>query len=188
MFALDWHNGNRSVLSDADLSGVLIGLTLHTKPEEIYRAYMESTAFGAKIIVETFREWGMNVEKIVACGGLPQRNTLLMQIYADILNMPIQISQSEYAPAIGAAILGAVVADKENGGYSDIQQAIQHMAQPLEKTYYPNAESVAVYETLFKYYKEMHDYFGVKHVNLMRTLKQLRNHSRETSNLASVGK
>ncbi|WP_147534332.1 ribulokinase [Bacillus marasmi] len=179
MFALDWHNGNRSILSDADLSGVLIGLTLHTKPEEIYRAYMESTAFGAKIIIETFREWGMNVEKVVACGGLPQRNALLMQIYADILNMPIQISQSEYAPAIGAAVLGSVAAGKENGGHHNIAEAIEHMAQPFDKTYYPNAESVAIYETLFNYYKEMHNLFGITHVNLMRTLKQLRNRSSE---------
>lgn len=186
MFALDWHNGNRSILSDADLSGVLIGLTLHTKPEEIYRAYMESTAFGAKIIIETFREWGMNVAKVVACGGLPQRNALLMQIYADILNIPIQISQSEYAPAIGAAVLGAVAAGEEHDGYSDIKEAIQHMAPPFEKTYYPNEESVAIYQTLFTHYKDMHDYFGVKHINLMRSLKKLRNRSAQTAKLAFI--
>lgn len=177
LIALDWHNGNRSILSDADLSGILIGLTLHTKPEEIYRAYMESTAFGAKIIVNTYREWGMNVKEVFACGGLPQRNNLLMQIYADILNMPIKISQSDYAPAIGAAILGAVAAGKENNGYSEIEEAIQHMAQPIEKTFYPNPESVDVYETIFNYYKEMHNYFGLQHVKMMKTLKKYRNRS-----------
>jgi L-ribulokinase len=175
MFALDWHNGNRSILSDADLSGVLIGLTLHTKPEEIYRAYMESTAFGAKIIFDTYLEWGMNIKEVVAAGGLPQRNSLLMQIYADIFNMPIQISQSDYAPAIGAAILGAVAAGDENDGYDEIENAILHMAQPIEKTYYPNEESAAIYAKMFTHYKEMHNYFGLQHVKLMKSLKQLRN-------------
>lgn len=183
MFALDWHNGNRSILSDADLSGVLVGLTLQSKPEEIYRAYMESTAFGAKIILDTYREWGMHVEEVVACGGLPQRNALLMQIYADVLNRPIKISQSDYAPAIGAAILGAVAAGKENGGYSTIEEAIQYMAQPIEKTFYPNAESVSVYETIFNYYKELHNYFGLQHVKMMKTLKQLRSCSQKSKKL-----
>lgn len=183
LVALDWHNGNRSILSDADLSGLLIGLTLHTKPEEIYRAYMESTAFGAKVIINTYQEWGMDVKEVVACGGLPQRNNLLMQIYADILNMPIKISQSDYAPAIGAAILGAVAAGKENDGYNEVEEAIQHMARPIEKTFYPNAESVSVYETIFNYYKEMHNYFGVQHVQMMKTLKKFRNYSHTSKDL-----
>ncbi|MFE4895335.1 ribulokinase [Peribacillus butanolivorans] len=183
MIALDWHNGNRSILSDADLSGLLIGLTLHTKPEEIFRAYLESTAFGAKIIAETYKEWGMNVEEVVACGGLPQRNPLLMQIYADVLNMPIKISKSDYAPAIGAAILGAVAAGSENGGYDEMEIAIQSMSQPIEKTYYPVSEDVEVYEKMFKYYKQLHDYFGVGHIGVMKALKQFRNQKKEINTL-----
>jgi L-ribulokinase len=177
MFALDWHNGNRSVLSDADLSGVLIGLTLQSKPEEIYRSYMEATAFGAKMIIDTYVEWGMDIAEIVASGGLPQRNALLMQIYSDVLNKPIKVSRSDYAPANGAAILGAVAAGKENGGYDDIKQAIRHMAPPIEKTYTPNPKSVAVYATIFKYYKQMHNFFGLHHVQMMKKLKQLRTQS-----------
>ncbi|MGE8203885.1 ribulokinase [Heyndrickxia sp. NPDC080065] len=177
LIALDWHNGNRSILSDADLSGLLIGLTLQTKPEEIYRAYIESTAFGAKIIINTYQEWGMKINEIIACGGLPQRNNLLMQIYADILNIPIKVSHSDYAPAIGAAILGAVAAGKEKNGYDEIEEAIKQMAQPIEKTYYPNPENVSTYETIFNYYKELHNYFGLQHAKIMKTLKQLRNQS-----------
>ncbi|MBO0958811.1 ribulokinase [Neobacillus sp. MM2021_6] len=177
MLALDWHNGNRSILSDSNLSGVLIGLTIHSKPEEIYRAYLESTAFGAKIIMNTYQKWGMEINEVVASGGLPNRNALLMQIYADILNKPIKVSQSDHAPAIGAAILGAVAAGTENGGYNNIQHAIQYMAQPIEKTYYPTKEGASLYQTIFTYYEKMHNYFGIQHLQLMKTLGKHRSSS-----------
>lgn len=180
LIALDWHNGNRSVLSDADLSGLLIGLTLQTKPEEIFRAYLESTAFGTKIIIETYKEWGMNIKEVIACGGLPQKNALLMQIYADVLNMPIKISKSDYAPAIGAAILGAVAAGSKNNGYDKIETAIQFMAQPIEKTYYPEKENVPKYEALFYHYKQLYNYFGIENKNIMKNLKFFRDQTRTT--------
>ncbi|MGM7723911.1 ribulokinase [Metabacillus sp. Hm71] len=186
LLALDWHNGNRSILSDADLSGVLIGLTLQTKPEEIYRAYLESTAFGTRIIVETYLEWGMKIEEIVACGGLPQRNDLLMQIYANVLNKPIKVSKSDYAPAIGAAILGATAAGNKNGGFSRMEEAVKHMASPVEKTYYPHPEHVQIYEKLFYYYKEMQNYYGIQHVEMMKTLKKLRNQKNKPIELMST--
>ncbi len=171
LIALDWHNGNRSILSNTDLSGCLIGLTLHTKPEAIFRTYLESTAFGANMIIGAYRDWGMDVREVVACGGLPQANKLLMQLYADILNMPIHVSQSNYAPAIGAAILGAVAAGRINNGYDDMEAAIRYMAQPIEKTYYPIKKHVEVYQQLFAHYKELHDYFGMKRLSMMRNLK-----------------
>ncbi|GKU83904.1 ribulokinase [Niallia sp. NCCP-28] len=183
LIALDWHNGNRSVLSDADLSGLLVGLSLYTKPEEIFRAYLESTAFGAKIIAETYKEWGMNINEVVACGGLPQRNPLLMQIYADVLNMPIRISKSDYAPAIGAAILGAVAAGSQKGGYDNMELAVQAMSQPIEKTYYPVKEHVGVYDNMFQYYKQLHNYFGVRQVGMMKALKQFKEQKKLTKNL-----
>ena len=177
MLALDWHNGNRSLLSGSDLAGVLIGLTIHTKPEEIYRAYLESTAFGAKIIMNAYQECGMQINEVVASGGLPKRNPLMMQIYADVLNKPIHVSQTDQAPAIGAAILGAVSAGIENGGHRTIGCAIQHMAQPIEIVYYPIKENVLVYQTLFNLYEKLCYYFGSQEVQVMKTLRQLRQDS-----------
>src|SRR5699024_8777460 len=142
LIALDWHNGNRSVLSDADLTGLLVGLTFHTKPEDIYRAYLEATAFGAKIIIDNYQNWGLPIEEIFACGGLPQKNPLLMQIYADVLNTDIHVSSSDYAPAIGAAILGAVAAGYTEGGYNHLEAAVYNMKQPFQKTYRPIKENV----------------------------------------------
>ena len=174
MLALDWHNGNRSILSGSDLAGVLVGLTIHTKPEEIYRAYLESTAFGAKTIMNTYQECGMQINEVVASGGLPKRNPLMMQIYADVLNKSIHVSQTDQAPAIGAAILGAVSAGIENGGHRTIGCAIQHMAQPIKFVYYPIKENVLVYQTLFNFYEKMCNYFGSQEVQMMKTLRQLR--------------
>ncbi len=187
LIALDWHNGNRSVLSDADLSGLLMGLTIHTKPEEIFRAYMESTAFGAKMILNTYQEWGMEIKEVIASGGLPKRNPLLMQIYADILDKPIKVAQSEQASAIGAAILGSVAAGGKNGGPSSIIQAIQQMASPIETTYYPNKENTQTYQTLYTMYQTLHNYFGIQHQHMMRTLKQMRSHRDVLQGDGSVG-
>lgn len=183
LIALDWHNGNRSVLSDASLSGMLLGLTLQTRPEEIYRAYLESTAFGAKIIEDTYKKWGMNISEVVACGGLPHRNALLMQIYADVLNMPISVSKTDYAPAVGAAMLGAIAAGSRNGGYDEMEQAVQAMAQPIEKTYYPVQEHAEVYAEMFTYYKQLHNYLGIEAVHMMRGLKNFRDQPHHAESL-----
>ncbi|HLR68647.1 MAG TPA: ribulokinase [Virgibacillus sp.] len=169
LVALDWHNGNRSVLSDSDLSGLLLGLTLHTKIEDIYRAYMEATAFGTKMIMRSYEDWGMQIDEVFACGGLPQKNALLMQIYADILNKPIHISASDYAPAIGAAILGTVA----GGGHRTMEEAVQKMKQPFLKTVYPISENVKIYQSLFEIYHEMHDFHGFERINMMKRLHEL---------------
>lgn len=166
LIALDWHNGNRSVLSDSNLSGVLIGQRLHTRIEDVYRAYMEATAFGTKMIMNLYEEHGMAVNEVFACGGLPKKNTLLMQIYADILDKPVIVSDSDYAPAIGAAILGAIASEE----YKDIGEAIAHMKQPMLKKVYPMAKNTEKYKQLFYTYKELHDYFGVTNKEIMHHL------------------
>lgn len=169
LMALDWHNGTRSILSNPNLSGTLIGLTLQTKPEEIYRAYLEATAYSARKIVDTYTQAGMKIDRIVATGGLPQRNQLLMQIYADVMNQPIIISESEYAPAIGAAILAAVAAKQ----YPTVPDAIAKMAPPLEKVIEPSKDA-ATYQQLYGLYTALHDYFGYQNPDYMKTLKALR--------------
>jgi L-ribulokinase len=123
LVALDWWNGNRSVLVDVDLTGVLLGATLATKPEEIYRALIEATAYGTRIIIETFEENGVPVTEIVATGGLPDRNKLLMQVYADVTGRPIHIAETRQGGAFGSAMHGAVAAGKAAGGYDSIAEA-----------------------------------------------------------------
>ncbi|HWO96549.1 MAG TPA: ribulokinase [Bacillus sp. (in: firmicutes)] len=174
LIALDWWNGNRSVLVDANLSGLLIGLSLATKPEEIYRALLESTAFGTRKIIESFTEAGVEVNEIFACGGLPQRNKLLMQIYADITNREIKIADSEQTTALGAAMYAAVAAGKENGGYDTIFEAAENMARVKEETFVPILEHVRIYDELYKYYLELHDYFGREKYPIMHSLKKMR--------------
>ena len=143
--ALDWWNGNRSVLVDAGLSGVLVGLTLQTKPEDIYRALLEATAFGTRRIIDAFTTAGLKVDELFACGGLPQRNRLLMQIYADVTGREIKISATPQTSALGAAMFGAVAAGAERGGYDTIGQAAARMARVREETVRPIAANVAAY-------------------------------------------
>jgi len=169
LIALDWHNGNRSILSDSKLRGVLIGETLNTKIEDIYKAYMEATAFGAKMIINNYEEWGMQIDKVFACGGIPQKNELLMQIYADILNRPIHVSASYYAPAIGAAILGSV-AGRE---HETVVEAVHDMKQPISKTVHPISQNVKNYQKLFEIYKTIHDYYGLQSHDIMQQLDEL---------------
>ncbi|MEZ8221504.1 ribulokinase, partial [Candidatus Fervidibacteria bacterium JGI MDM2 JNZ-1-D12] len=127
LLALDWHNGNRTILVDQRLTGLIVGLTLHSEPAEIYRALIEATAFGARVIMERFEEYGVKINRIIACGGIPEKNPLVMQIYADVLNRTIEIARSSQTCALGAAIAGAVVAGKENGGYDNFQEALEKM-------------------------------------------------------------
>lgn len=174
LLALDWWNGNRSTLVDADLTGVLIGATLLTKPEEIYRALIEATAYGTRIIVEAFRNNGVPVNEIYACGGIAEKNALMMQIYSDVLNAEIKISASSQTPALGSAMFGAVAAGAERGGYDNITDAAKEMGGVKEKTYKPNDDNVAVYEQLYAEYAKLYDYFGRGQNNVMKTLKQIK--------------
>lgn len=174
LLALDWWNGSRSVLMDADLTGVILGYNILTKPEEVYRALVEATAFGTNRIVEAFNDGGIEIKELYACGGLAEKNKMLMQIYADVTNMEIRISDSAQTPALGAAIFGAVAAGKENGGYDSIFEAAKHMARLKENVYKPIASNVKIYKKLYAEYRKLHDYFGLGENNVMKTLKNLK--------------
>jgi L-ribulokinase len=174
LLALDWWNGNRSVLVDADLSGVLLGVTLATKPEEIYRALIEATAYGTRMIIDTFESNGVAISEIVATGGLPERNHMLMQIYADVTGRPIKRAASSQGGALGSAMHGAVAAGSAGGGYDSIVEAAKHMAHLHEQSYTPIAEHQAVYDKLYAEYRTLHDYFGRGANDVMKRLKHLR--------------
>ena len=171
LLALDWWNGNRSVLVDVDLTGLLVGATLATKPEEIYRALIEATAYGTRIIVETFEESGVPVREFVAAGGLPERNKLLMQIYADVTGRELKVAGTAQSGALGAAMHGAVAAGAASGGFDTIQEAAAQMAQLKEESYVPIQKHKQVYDRLYAEYVLLHDYFGRGGNNVMKRLK-----------------
>jgi L-ribulokinase len=174
LLALDWWNGNRSVLVDVDLTGLLIGATLATRPEEIYRALIEATAYGTRVIVETFQQNGVPIHELVACGGLPEKNKLLMQIYADVTGLPIQLSASSQTPALGSAMFGAVAAGKAAGGYDSIFEATRYMARLKNEVYKPIPENQETYGRLYAEYVRLHDYFGRGENDVMKHLKKIK--------------
>ena len=174
LLALDWWNGNRSILVDVDLTGMILGMNLNTKPEEIYRALIEATAYGANIIIDAFDSNGVAVNEIVACGGLPEKNEMLMQIYADVTNREWKITTSAQTCALGSAMWGAVVAGPENGGYACIACAAAKMARVKDRTFKPNPEAHAIYAKLFAEYKTLHDYFGRGDNDVMKRLKRIK--------------
>jgi L-ribulokinase len=178
LLALDWWNGNRSVLVDAGLTGLLVGATLATKPEEIYRALIEATAYGTRIIIETFEENGVPVHEMVACGGLPEKNPLLMQIYADVTGRPFKVSASSQTPALGSAMFGAVAAGAQAGGYATIADASHAMARLKDRVFEPIEANRVAYDALYREYVKLHDYFGRGGNNVMKTLKALRSQAR----------
>jgi len=169
LVALDWHNGNRSVLVNTELSGTIVGLTLATRPEQVYRALLEATAFGARTIVETFNKAGVPVTEFVVAGGL-LKNPLLMQTYCDVLRMPISIIDSDQGPALGSAIHAAVAA----GAYPDVRSAAEVMGKVIKAAYTPNDEAADAYDELFAEYSQLHDYFGRGANDVMRRLKNRR--------------
>lgn len=174
LIALDWWNGNRSTLVDTNLTGVLLGATLLTKPEDIYRALIEATAYGTRTIVEAFRNSGVPVHEVYAAGGIAEKNALMMQIYADVLNMEIKISASSQTPALGSAMFGAVAAGAERGGYATITEAAAKMGRVKEETYKPIPENVATYDALFAEYTKLYDYFGRGENDVMKRLKKIK--------------
>lgn len=179
LVALDWWNGNRSVLVDVDLTGLIIGMTLQTKPEEIYRTLIEATAFGARMIIETFRESGVPINELYACGGIAAKNEMFMQIYSDVTNMEIRISASDQTPGLGSAMFGAVAAGKEKGGYDSITDAAKVMGKVKEKYYKPIPENVKAYDKLYAEYKLLHDYFGRGGNDVMKRLKKIKEESKK---------
>jgi L-ribulokinase len=174
LLALDWWNGNRSVLVDAALSGLLVGATLATTPEEIYRALIEATAYGTRVIVEAFERSGVPVDEVVACGGLAEKSPLILQIYADVTGLPFAVSGSDQTPALGAAMFGAVAAGPEIGGHASIEAAARAMARRRPETYRPIPANRDTYEVLYREYVRLHDYFGRGGNDVMKTLRALR--------------
>ena len=169
LIALDWHSGNRSVLVDHELSGVFVGQTLATKAEQGYRALLEATAFGTRVIVETFADSGIPVTEFIVAGGL-LKNPQLMQTYSDILNLPISTIASSQGPALGSAIHAAVA----SGAYASIRDAAAAMGAVNKGVYQPIPENVAAYNKLFAEYKLLHDYFGRGENNVMKRLREIR--------------
>lgn len=174
LLSLDWWNGNRSVLVDTDLTGLLIGCTLETKPEEMYRALIEATAYGTYKIINTFEENGVRIKELYACGGLPERNKLLMQIYADVTEREIKVAASPQTPALGAAMWAAVAAGKDKGGYQTITQAAEKMASLRKERFVPIPENHQIYDKLYREYEILHDYFGRGENDVMKRLKQIK--------------
>lgn len=170
LVALDWHNGNRSVLVDHHLSGVIVGQTLATRPEDQYRALIEATAYGTRTIVETLEQAGVPVTEFIAAGGL-LKNTFLMQVYSDVLRRPISVIDSEQGPALGSAIHAAVAA----GEYSDVRAAAAAMGKVKRAVYTPDEAAADVYDRLYAEYQQLHEYFGRPQGNqVLHRLRELR--------------
>jgi L-ribulokinase len=183
LLALDWNNGNRTVLVDQRLTGLILGMTLHSTPAEIYRALIEATAFGARVILERFEEYGVKVERVVNCGGISVKNPLVMQILADVMGRTMEVSRSEQTCALGSAMAGAVVAGAAAGGHADFTVAAKAMTGVRAHKYVPNDRNVAIYNRLFSLYRQLHDIFGTKEYstnqyNLMKDLLAIRDEVR----------
>jgi L-ribulokinase len=180
LLALDWNNGNRTVLVDPLLTGMLVGQTLHTTAPEIYRALVEATAFGALVIIKRFEEYGVPVHDVVNCGGIAEKNPFVMQIYADVAGRPMKISRSAQTCALGAAIFGAVV----GGAYKTTEAAQRRMTGVKRKVYRPRKNAAAVYAKLYDLYRTLHDAFGTagyrgKLHGVMKELIAIRNQVRK---------
>ena len=169
LIALDWMNGNRSVLVDHHLSGMIAGLTLATRPPDIYRALVEATAFGTRVIIDAFTAAGLPVTELIIAGGL-MRNEAVMQIYADVTRRPLSLIGSEQGPALGSALHAAVAA----GAYPDVPAAAAAMGRKTDRAYLPDADSAAVYDELYAEYRTLHDYFGRGGNDVLRRLHAIR--------------
>ncbi|MEA4888977.1 MAG: ribulokinase [Clostridiaceae bacterium] len=174
LLALDWWNGNRSILVDGDLTGMMLGMTLATKPEEIYRALIEATAFGTRTIIDAFEQNGLPIHELFACGGIAAKDPFMMQIYADVTKREIRISDSLQTVALGAAMFGAVAAGKARGGYDSIFDAARMMPRLKDVVYRPIEKHAATYEALYAEYRQLHDYFGRGANDVMKRMKSIR--------------
>ena len=191
LVALNWWNGNRSILADADLSGVIAGLTLSSTPAEIYRALLESIAFAARRIIDNFTEHGLTIDQIVACGGIAEKSPVLMQLFADISGRPVHVPASTQIPARGAAMFGAVAAGNSGlhaGGFSDIAAAVARLRPEMAHSYTPDASATAVYDQVNDVYRGLHDTLGRQHVEWLHGLKALRRESRHGRDGGSSGR
>jgi L-ribulokinase len=175
LLALDWNNGNRTILVDQRLTGLLLGQTLYSTPAEIYRALIEATAFGALTIINRFEEYGVKVEQVINCGGIAEKSPLVMQIYADVTGRPMKVSRSSQTCALGAAVAGAVVAGKKAGGFENYAAAQKAMTGLKKRVYKPNPAAHAVYTEIYTLYRQLHDAFGTRQWqgNLFDVMKRL---------------
>ena len=173
LVALDWFNGNRSILVNSDLSSVIVGLTIHTRIEEVYRAILESTAFGTRKIIENFREHGIEVTELHACGGIPKKDAFMMQMYADVCDIEVSVSDEPLAASYGSAMLGAVAAGEAAGGFKDVHAAQDALSLRESNAFTPNPRNVAAYDELYKIYSKLHDEFSTDN-SVLFTLKSLR--------------
>ena len=162
LLALDWHNGNRTVLVDQRLTGLLVGMTLRTRPEEIYRALIEATAFGARTIIERFREYGIEIREVRNCGGIAEKNPLVMQVYADVTGLEMKVARSAQTCALGSAMAGAVAAGTRAGGHATFAAAQAAMTGVKKRTFKPDPERHRIYTELYRTYRTLHDAFGTK--------------------------
>ena len=174
LVALDWWNGNRTILGDADLSGVIAGLTLATTPTEIYRSLLESVAFGTRRIVENFVDHDVALTEVVACGGIAERSVLMMQLLADVTGMPVTIPDSSQIPARGAALFGALAAGSARGGFDDIERAITELRPETSGHYEPSQVNTVTYDEIYSVFRALHDELGREHVEWLHRLKQIR--------------
>lgn len=174
LLALDWWNGNRSVLVDGSLSGLLIGATLNTKAEDIFRALIEATAYGTRKIIETYEQENIPIDELYAAGGIAKKNPFMMQVYADVTKRSIKVTNSPQIPALSAAIFGALAAGSKAGGFDRIEEAVAKMAKTADKVYVPNAENASIYDLLYCEYAKLHDYFGRGENDVMKRLKKLK--------------
>ncbi len=173
LIALDWLNGSRSPWCDYDLSGLLVGVSMDTRPEDVYRALLEATAFGSRVILENFEKAGLKVGRILASGGISQKNPLAMQIYADVLGKSVEVVPVENGPALGSAIFGAVAAGKEKGGYDLPEEAIRFMGCKKRTVYRPIPSHQKVYKELFEIYRRLGILFAGED-SCMHDLKKLK--------------
>jgi L-ribulokinase len=174
LVALDWWNGNRSVLADADLSGVIAGLTLSTTPADIYRALLESIAFGNKAVLDNFRDAGFEFHEVVACGGIAEKSRLLMQMIADVSGVTVRVPASSQVPARGSALFGAVAAGREAGGFGAIAEAAKALCPPTGSTYTPRPHATATYAEVYRIWKDLHDTLGRAQPTWLHELKRLK--------------
>jgi L-ribulokinase len=174
LIALDWFNGNRSILMDYDLTGLIMGLTLKTKPEEIFRALIEATAFGTRVILDTYEDNQMEIKEIIAVGGLPRNSPFVSQLYADILGRKVIVPLISNITALGAAVCAGVAAGSKNGGFKDFDEAAQRIAPKEKMLYMPDKNNVRIYNKLYKVYKTLHDYFGDARISPMKEIQAVR--------------
>ena len=170
LVALDWWNGNRTILADADLSGAIFGLTIQSEPREIYRALLETIAYGNRRIMDNFEEHGLALDRIVACGGIAEKSPLTMQLLADISGKPVSVPASSEIPARGAALFGGLAA----GMFRDIAEAVQSTRPAIARTYAPDADTKQVYDRVYSIFRDLYELFGRSHVEWMHELKRIR--------------